>query len=336
MCERASARNRSVVPASAVLVFVLAVALGLTVAASAPEPADAYSVDQPQPFEPEAPSQIHRLVVPGVVAKEGVESPPVPALTKLQAELEAAVAAHPEAGSASVAVTDLETGATAGVNSSRWQFSGCTANMFALVIALRDVHEGKYPLSTVDALIRRTIMYSDPVTARELYRLAGSGNVAAGVERAYREITALLPGTSFQIDHPPAFISENFNGGQSNILTAESLNRLMLALWNSELVAEPERSFLLSAMGDVSPGLSHLLGTLLVHDGVTVHHKNGFFYWNGWVDNDTGIVQLEREDGSNHAFAITFLSEGVQSEWGNVALAGEVAELAYQYFLDSP
>jgi hypothetical protein len=61
-----------------------------------------------------------------------------------------------------------------------------------------------------------------------------------------------------------------------------------------------------------------------------VSHKNGFFYGsNGYVDNDSGIVRLQRGD-TEYAYAVTFLSEQVPSEYGDVTLGQQLGALAYE------
>lgn len=277
----------------------------------------------------------YRFVAPGLSAS--VPSARSVDLESLRADLESAVAGAGDVGRIAVAVTDLQTGETVAVNGDRAQYAGCTANLLGLILVLRDVHEGRYPLETVADLARTTVRYSNPTTARELYRIAGAGDVVGGVQRAVDEVVPLLPVTGVQFDHPPAYPSETIGGWQSNLVTAEALNGLLFALYHGDLVPEPERTFLLEAMDNVYPGLNYLLGVLYGPDGVTVHHKNGFFEWiDGSIDNDSGIVMLTDAGGTPRAFAITFLSEAVPYKYAEVPLGQTLARLAFDHFAGYP
>ena len=65
-----------------------------------------------------------------------------------------------------------------------------------------------------------------------------------------------------------------------------------------------------------------------------MHHKNGFFWYaGGFVDNDIGIVRLAHGERET-IFAISFLSEGVPTRYGDVALARELIQLTVSHFLE--
>jgi hypothetical protein len=86
------------------------------------------------------------------------------------------------------------------------------------------------------------------------------------------------------------------------------------------------RDYVLEVLSEVKPGLNYL--TAVVPDG-TVSHKNGFFIGsNGYVDNDVGIIRLQRGD-VEYAYALSFLSEQVPTEYGDVALGQQLGALAY-------
>ena len=86
-------------------------------------------------------------------------------------------------GNYAVAVTDLQTGETVGVNRMTPKMSGCVMNLFVLFQVARDVEAGRYPLTEVDDLMRATPWSSNAATARELYRIAGDGDAVEGVRR---------------------------------------------------------------------------------------------------------------------------------------------------------
>jgi hypothetical protein len=61
-----------------------------------------------------------------------------------------------------------------------------------------------------------------------------------------------------------------------------------------------------------------------------VSHKNGFLQaTSGYVDNDVGIVRLQR-GGAEYAYAISFLSSSVETEYADIPLGQQLGNLAYQ------
>jgi hypothetical protein len=244
----------------------------------------------------------------------------------LQQAMQAAVEAYWVPGVYAVAVTDLQTGETVSVRGRERQLSGCAMNLFVLYQAAQDVEAGRYPLATVDALVRATTWSSNAKTARELYVIAGGGQGVDGVRRVQTLIRSLQL-DDVLIDHPPAYHEHSLGIDYNNYVTAEAMTQALAALWRGEVVGDEMRAYLLEVLGDVKPGLNYL--TAVVPEG-SVSHKNGFFVGsNGYVDNDAGIVQLRRGN-EVFAYAITFLSEQVPSEYGDVALGQQLGALAYE------
>jgi beta-lactamase class A len=250
-------------------------------------------------------------------------------LLDLQQAMQAAVDAYRVPGVYAVAVTDLQTGETVSVRGEERQLSGCAMNLFVLYRAATDVAAGRYELETVDALIRATTWSSNAKTARDLYVIAGAGDGAEGVRRVEELIKSLnLDGVL--IDHPPAFHEHSLGIDYNNYVTAEAMNRALAALWAGDVVEGDMREYLLEVLGDVKPGLNYL--SAAVPEG-SVSHKNGFFYGsNGYVDNDAGIVRLQR-GGEEYAYALSFFSEQVPTEYGDVALGQQLGALAYATML---
>jgi beta-lactamase class A len=247
-------------------------------------------------------------------------------MLELRDAMQAAVDAYWVPGVYAAAVTDLQTGETVSVRGGDRQLSGCSMNLLLLYQVARDVEAGRYGLETVDGLMRATTWSSNAKTARDLYVIAGDGDGVEGVRRVQRLI-ASLELDDVLLDHPPAFHEYSLNIDYNNYITAESMNRALAALWAGEIVDDEMRDYLLEVLGVVKPGLNYL--TAVVPEG-NVSHKNGFFVGsNGYVDNDVGIVQLQRGD-EVYAYAVTFLSEQVPSEYGDVVLGQQLGALAYQ------
>jgi hypothetical protein len=105
------------------------------------------------------------------------------------------------------------------------------------------------------------------------------------------------------------------------------MNRALAALWTGVVVEGEMRDYLLEVLEGVKPGLNYL--TAVVPDG-TVSHKYGFFIGSfGYVDYDVGIIRLLRGD-VEYAYALSFLSEQVPTEYGDVALGQQLGALAYE------
>ena len=247
-------------------------------------------------------------------------------LLDLQTSMQSAVDAYGVPGVYSVAVTDLQTGETVGVRSGERHLSGCSMNLFVLYQVAADVEDGRYTLETVDALVRATTWSSNAKTAKDLYLIAGDGEGVEGVRRV-QELIASLGLDDVLIDHPPAFHEHSLGIDFNNYVSAESMNRALAALWSGDIVESQMRDYLLEVLGEVKPGLNYL--SAAVPEGA-VSHKNGFFLGsNGYVDNDVGIIRLERGD-KEYAYGFSFLSEQVQSEYGDVTLAQQLGALAYE------
>jgi len=251
-----------------------------------------------------------------------------PDFAALQQRLQAAVDNYWSDGQFAVAVTDLQTGDTIGVNSSRPQLSGCVMNWFVILQSVLDVQNGTLPESEVGDLIATTIWGSVSVTARQLYEIVGGGSTVAGVGKVSRLIASLgLLNTI--IDHPPGYDGDYSLGVNSdNWITATDANKALAQVYWGQVLELPWRDYLLEKMEGVKPGLQYLIGST---PGGIVSHKNGFFASSGYIDNDIGIVRFNR--GSvTYAYAISFFSQDVPSKYADISLGQDIIEEVWQYF----
>lgn len=282
--------------------------------ATAPPPlATATSLAQTSTPEPPAPT--------------ATPLPPLSSLSELQSRMEAAVNDYWVPGNYAVAVSDLQTGETVGVNASRPQLGACTMNFFVLLLVTMDLQDGRYPVDEVDTLMSETTWSSNAQTARELYRIAGAGDVIEGVRR----VDALMRdtvGLSSGLNHPPLYREEAIGPLQDNYLTAYEANQALAQLWSGSLLTPDWQAYLLAKLEAVKPGLNYLLG---IAPG-TVSHKNGFFEGTtGFVDNDIGIIRLQTA-GGEVAFAMSFFSEEVQTKYADITLGQQLVQLAVAHF----
>jgi beta-lactamase class A len=252
--------------------------------------------------------------------------PPNDELIALRERLRAEIAAS--GINAAVAVTDLQTGESIDINGDQPRLPGCTINFFVLLSVVIDLQEGRYSEAEVGDLIARTVWSSNPVTARELLRKTGMGDLGAGLVKIDQLLDQLGLAVSLY-DHPPAYPQESLYGS-ANLLTANEMNRALTALYQARVVEPAWRDYLLGKLIGVKPGLQYLIPAG-VGDGV-VAHKNGFFAeLRGWVDNDAGIVIFDRS-GGRYAYAISFFTENVPYKYADIPLGQTVSRLVWQYF----
>ncbi len=229
---------------------------------------------------------------------------------------------------AAVAVTDLQTGESIDVNGDEPRLPGCTINFFVLLSVVMDLQEGLYGESEVGDLIARTVWSSNPITARDLLRRTGMGDLGTGLVKI-DQLLDLLGLSVSTYDHPPAFPHESLQGSV-NLLTANEMNRALVALYQARIVEPAWRDYLLNKMMGVKPGLQYLIPAG-VGDGF-VSHKNGFFAdFSGWVDNDAGVVMFDR-GGNRYGYAISLFTENVPSKYADIPLGQTVSRLVWQYF----
>ncbi|HEY7268813.1 MAG TPA: serine hydrolase [Dehalococcoidia bacterium] len=228
-----------------------------------------------------------------------------------------------------VAVTDLQTGETAGVRVDEPRLTGCTINLLVLIQVIRDVQDGLIAFDDVDWMVSDTIRYSDASLARELVYMLGSGDLESGLARV-RSLAASLGLTSAVYDHPPAFGDESF-ALVDNTMTPADMNRLLAMLWRGELLSPDLTQYILDRMSDVYPGLQYLLAAGAGPEAV-VSHKNGFFWSDdGYFDNDAGIVAVY-SDGGFYAYAISYYASYVPEEFADVDAGQRIAARVWAYF----
>ena len=269
----------------------------------------------------------YRVVLPGLAAGEAIPRPDA-GLVALSDRLAAIVSDALTPGRFSVAVTDLQSGETVGVNIDRPQLAGCVMNLFAIVATLQAVDGGRIALVDVDATIRQTIWASDATAARELFRAAGGGDVVAGVA-VVNALLKELGMTSSLVDHPPAFVHESIGINSDNWITSRDVNQALAQIYAGQVLSADLTAYLLEAMTHVKPGLNYL--TAIVNGPALVSHKNGFLWTSeGFVDKDAAIVRF----GPNleHAYAITFLSEAVPVKYADIPTGQALVREVWEYF----
>jgi Beta-lactamase enzyme family len=250
--------------------------------------------------------------------------------TDLLTALKKAIDSYPVEGAYAVAVTDLQSGETISVDGDVPQLSGCTINLFVLFQVAIDLEAGKYPLALVDEIVRDTTWSSNAVTARELYEVVGDGDATKGVRIVDDLIRNRLGIDGVVLDHPPSYPEDSLDLDFNNWVTPAAMNEALAALWRGEVVGPRYRDYLLEVLEDVKPGLNYLTAAV---PKARVSHKNGFLVGDtGYIDNDSGIVRLTRGD-REYAYAVSFFSQEVPTEYGDVVLGQRLGDLTYKTML---
>ena len=276
----------------------------------------------------------YRRVIPGVSNEQlptPVGPPPriAPDMSGLQQSLATAIKKFPVSGAYAIAVTDLQTGNSVDVKGDSYQLSGCIMNIFVLMSAMLDVQQGAYPLDDVSQVIAATLWTSNTATARSLYRKTGGNDLGAGLRKVGRLMNERMGMEGTLIDHPPGYPAETLGRDPNNCISANDTNRGLTALWNGVILSDPYRVYLLDAMLQVSPTLNYLLA---YNPQGRVSHKNGWLFEDGgWVDNDSGIVRFTK-DGTEYAYAITFMSQDVEQFKAEVPLGRQLARITWDWF----
>jgi hypothetical protein len=137
------------------------------------------------------------------------------------------------------------------------------------------------------------------------------------------------------LDHPPGYAADSLHPNPydwNNWMTALDANHALRQLYSEAILSPDGRAYLLEAMTHVKDGLNYLVAYVPGGDAV-VSHKNGFAPTTDgkWIDNDIGIVRIQRRDRT-YAYAISFFSQGVSTQYADIVLGQAISTLAWDYF----
>jgi hypothetical protein len=235
-----------------------------------------------------------------------------PEFLALRDQLDASIVAYSaQVGGVDVAiaVTDLQNGESISVGGNVLHRTGCVINMFALFAAVAEFQAGNASPSGLGAFIKKGIGGSHPPDVKDFtQRIFGS--YWDGTYRA-RELMASWGMSASYFDHIPYY------GGDSpgpNILTALETNDILARLWNDQLFDAQWSAYTIGVLRDSFWYVNYIIPRRLPAEA-TVAHKIGYYAdYDGWVNNDTGIVSFTGADGVQKAYAITYLSQMAGSE----------------------
>jgi len=225
-----------------------------------------------------------------------------------------------------VAVTDIQTGQTISVNGNVLHRTGCTINLFALLAAVGEFEAGRADPSQVARSIRVGIGGSYPPEVRRfLERIFGSHR--AGVDRA-QEMMRSWGMVASEFHQVPYYAT----GTAINRLTGLEVNLALTKLYRGEMFSPEWTAYTLARLREVNVGLNYMLPGRLPRSAV-VAHKIGFYAdWDGWVNNDAGVVTFTGSDGQQKAYVVTYLSQKARTEYTGYSFGARLSGIVWDYF----
>lgn len=226
-----------------------------------------------------------------------------------------------------LAVTDLQTGETISINGNVVHKTGCVINMFGLFAAVDEFQAGNASPSGLGYSIKKGIGGSYPPEVKNFLE-AIYGYYPDGVVHA-RELMNEWGMKMAWYDHIPYYGGSD--SPPANLLTPLETNRIFGRLWNDELFDEPWTNYTISVLRDSYAYADYILPKYLPWY-VNVGHKIGYYWdYDGWVNNDVGIVSWPSADGSTKAYAISYFSQYAPSEAAGYTFGQRVSLDAYNF-----
>jgi len=242
----------------------------------------------------------------------------------LQAVLEDRVRSY--YGDVAICVADFQTDEQICVNGDALHRTGCTINMFSLFVAMEEFMAGRARAEDWAYWIKIGIGHSSPPEVAVFVR-GLKGSLEEGTRRADELMHSWGMKDSI-FGYVPGYPGQDW---RPNILTARETNMILAKLYREELFSPEWTAYAIDRLLDIKPGLNYVL-PLFLPAGVRVAHKIGYHQdWDGWVYNDVGIVMMTQGD-SQIAYAISYLSQGMPTEYAAYIFGAELSKIVYDWF----
>jgi hypothetical protein len=247
-----------------------------------------------------------------------------PEMTSLRDDLSSMIDAYKASAGGidvGVAVTDLTTGETASIGGNVTHKTGCVINLFGLLAAVDEFQAGNASPSGLEYPIKKGIGGSYPPEVRHFLNVIfGDSNV--GVQHA----RDLMAGWGLKIatyDHIPYYGSSD--NPPPNVVTPLEINSVLSRLYYGQLFNEQWTDYTISVLNDSYAYVNYILPKYLPYYA-TVGHKIGYFWdYDGWVNNDVGIVSFTGSDGKEHAYVISYFSQFAPSEYAGYSFGARIS-----------
>jgi hypothetical protein len=225
-----------------------------------------------------------------------------------------------------IAVTDLQTNETVSVGGNVPHKTGCVINLFALLAAVDRFQAGAASPDWVAYSVQKGIGGSFPPEVKNFLGVV-FGDFHAGEQHA-RDLMAGWGMETYQFDHVPYYGIEPYG---PNILTALETNDILSRLWYGELFNSDWTNYTIGVLRNSYAYVDYILPKYLPWNA-TVGHKIGYHWdYDGWVNNDVGIVSFNGSDGKQKAYAISYFSQQAPSEYAGYSFGARLSLIVWNF-----
>jgi hypothetical protein len=225
-----------------------------------------------------------------------------------------------------IAVTDLVTGEIVSVNGNDAHKTGCVINLFALLASVDRFQDGSASPSWATWSIKKGIGGSFPPEVKNFLGVF-FGDFHAGEQHA-RDLMEEWGMETYQFDHVPYYGTQPY---QPNILTPLETNDILARLYWGELFNDEWTDYTVGVLQDSFAYVNYILPKYLPWNA-TVGHKIGYHWdYDGWVNNDVGIVSFIGADGESKAYAISYFSQLAPNEYAGYSFGARLSLITWNF-----
>jgi hypothetical protein len=226
-----------------------------------------------------------------------------------------------------VAVTDLTTGETVSIGGNIVHKTGCVINLFGLLAAVDEFQAGAASPSGLEYSIKKGIGGSYPPEVKNFLG-AIFGYYPDGVQHA-RDLMAGWGLKLASYDHIPYY------GGSDNpppnVVTPLELDSILTRLYRGQLFNQQWTQYTIGVLDDSYAYVNYILPKYLPSTA-TVGHKIGYFWdYDGWVNNDVGLVTFTGADGKQKAYTISYFSQFAPSEYAGYSFGARISLAVWNF-----
>lgn len=253
-----------------------------------------------------------------------------PEMTQLRDTLAAMIAEYKKTVPSidvGVAVTDLVTLETVSIEGNDVHKTGCVINLFALLAAVDVFEAGQSSPYGQEYSIKKGIGGSYPPEVRNFLSRT-FGNYLDGVQHA-RDLMSSWGLKIATYDHVPYYGSSD--NPPPNIVTPLEVNSVLTRLYYGQLFNAEWTGYTVGVLNDSYSYVDYILPKYLPYNA-TVGHKIGYFWdYDGWVNNDVGIVTFTGADGQTKAYAISYFSQFAPSEYAGYSFGARISLAVWNF-----
>jgi hypothetical protein len=198
--------------------------------------------------------------------------------------------------------------------------------MFGLLAAVSEFQAGRGDPAAVAYSIRKGIGGSYPPEVKRMLDVV-FGSYLSGTYRGRELMSSWGMRTSY-FHHVPYYGGADY---VPNILTALETNDVFVKLYRGQLFNPQWTQYSLQKLTEIASYLQYILPGRLP-SSATVIHKIGFYVdYDGWVNNDAGIVTFKGADGQTKAYAISYFSQQGRTEYQGYSFGARLSRVVWDH-----